>query len=90
MLGLELALVYYNGQSTTTANKFKIAINKQLKLIKKNPYARSIRYDNVRFARIEKFPYAIHYSIDKLNDCVLVYKILCDYRDPDVVWIKPS
>src|ERR1035438_10396764 len=85
--GLETAIAYYDAQSIKVGAKFKSATNKQLKLIKKNPHSRSIRYDNVRFARIDKFPYAIHYTIDTHNNCVLVHNIFCDYQDP-VSWGK--
>jgi mRNA-degrading endonuclease RelE of RelBE toxin-antitoxin system len=85
---LEAAISYYDDQSKKVGANFKSATNKQLKLIKKAPHSRSVRYDDVRFARIEKYPYAIHYSIDARNNCVLVYNILCDHRDPDVTWRK--
>ena len=58
---LETAIAYYNEQSRKTGVQFKLSIKKQLIRIKANPYTRSVRYDDIRFARIEKFPYAIHY-----------------------------
>ena len=86
--GLGTALAYYEDQSKKAAAKFKSATRKQLTLIKKNPHSRSVRYDDVRFACIEKFPYSIHYSIDAENNFVLVHRILCDYQDPDTNWGK--
>ena len=86
---LDVSIAYYEGHSKTAARKFRSATKKQLNIIKKNPYAMSIRYDDVRFIHIEKFPYSIHYSIDVINNCVLVYRILCDYRDPEVFWKIP-
>jgi mRNA-degrading endonuclease RelE of RelBE toxin-antitoxin system len=85
---LDGAITYYNKRSKSTDSRFRSAIKKQLDLLKKAPHTRSIRYDDVRFARIEKFPYAIHYSIDHANNCVLVHSLLCDYQDPDIFWQK--
>lgn len=81
---LEIAIAFYNVQSKKVGTKFKQAIKKQLELIKKNPTIKSVRYDDVRYACIDKFPYSIHYSIDTETKCVLVYHILCDYQNPDV------
>ena len=88
VLELEKAIVYYNEQSRTIGTKFRAATKKQLTLIKKNPNTRSVRYDDIRFARIEKFPYAIHYSIDSDNNYVLVHSLLCDYQNADTHWKK--
>ena len=82
VVGLETAIGYYDERSKKIGDKFAAGVRKQLKLIKKNPYTRSVRYDNIRFARIEKFPYAIHYSIDVDNN-VVVHRILCDHQDAE-------
>ena len=85
---LETAIKYYNEQSGNLGKRFRSATQKQLTLLKKNPHTRSVRYDDIRFARIEKFPYAVHYSIDSTNNCVLVHSLLCDYQNPDIHWRK--
>lgn len=85
---LENAVTYYNEQSKIAGTKFKAATKKQLNHIKKNPDTRSIRYDDIRFVRIDKFPYAIHYSIDKASNSVLIHSLLCDHQNPDTNWKK--
>ncbi len=85
---LSAAIAWYEEISNFTCTKFKSATNRQLKLIKKNPYSRSVRYDEIRFARIPKFPYAIHYSIDAESNSVLVYRLLSDSRDPAANWVR--
>jgi hypothetical protein len=85
---LEIAIAYYNELSKSTGLRFRSATKKQLGLLKKNPHTRSVRYDDIRFARIEKFPYAIHYSIDLANNRVLVHSLLCDFQNPDMHWQK--
>jgi len=80
---LKNAIDYYSEQKEGLDNKFKANVRKQLILLKKNPYTRSIRFDQIRFARIEKFPYAIQYSIEPVNNIVIVHAILSDHQDPD-------
>jgi mRNA-degrading endonuclease RelE of RelBE toxin-antitoxin system len=78
--GLENSISFYCDRSKKTGARFKAGVRKQLNLIKSNPFIKSVRYDNVRFARIEGFPYAIHYTINEVNRLVLVHRILCDYQ----------
>ncbi|MES2703794.1 MAG: type II toxin-antitoxin system RelE/ParE family toxin [Bacteroidota bacterium] len=85
---LEAAITYYSEKSGSIGNRFKQATAKELALLKKNPLARSKRYDDIRFARIDKFPYAIHYSVDALNNEVLIHSLLNDHQDPDKNWGK--
>jgi len=85
---LENAIAHYNKQSKNIGARFKSAIKKQLTRIKINPHTRSVRYDDIRFARIEKFPHASHYSIDPTNNCVLAHSLLCDYQNPGIHWHK--
>ncbi len=80
---LEKAILYYSSESGKLAEKFKIATRKQLTGLKRNPHLRAVRYADVRFARIEKFPYAIHYSIDDTRKEVYIYALLSDYQNPD-------
>lgn len=85
---LESAITYYNGKSRIVGQKFKSATQKQLNVLKKAPRSKTIRYDDIRFARIEKYPYAIHYSIDTTENSVLVHSLLCDFQDPETHWGK--
>ncbi|MCD6011518.1 MAG: Plasmid stabilization system protein [Flavipsychrobacter sp.] len=63
------AASYYDGQLKGLGKIFRSEIKRQLLLLKQNPFTRSVRYDNVRFAITRKFPYSIHYTID--NDIIL-------------------
>jgi len=80
------ATEYYNRQQSGLGAKFRKEVSIQISAIKHNPYTRSVRYDNVRLAVIEKFPYSIHYTIN--DKIVVVHAILCDYRNPDAYWVR--
>jgi plasmid stabilization system protein ParE len=75
---------YYNNQLPGLGKLFKNEIKRQLLLLKQNPFTRSIRYDEVRFAVTNKFPYSIHYVIN--NNTVFIKAVLCDHRDPMEHW----
>ena len=56
------AASYYDGELKGLGKRFKNEVKRQIALIKINPQTRSVRYDDVRLAVIEKFPYSIHYN----------------------------
>jgi hypothetical protein len=85
---LEMAISYYDEHSANAGKRFRLAVKKQLNLIKKAPQLKTIRYDDVRFARLEGFPYAIHYSIDAPDHQVLVHTLVSDHQNPEVYWQK--
>jgi mRNA-degrading endonuclease RelE of RelBE toxin-antitoxin system len=82
------AIFYYEKISPELASRFKKAVEKQLRIIEVNPLAKSIRYSNIRFARIEDFPYAIHYSVNDKLEVILINKIVSTHRNPEIYWSK--
>ncbi len=82
---VETSAQYYDSQLKGLGRRFKSEVKRQLLLLKQNPFTRTIRYENVRFALIEKFPYSIHYTID--NNHIVVHAVICDYRNPKEYWV---
>ncbi len=78
------AALYYDDQLPGLGKIFRGEVKRQLLLLKQNPYTRSVRYDNVRFAVTRKFPYSIHYTINER--LVIIAAVLCDYRDHAEHW----
>ena len=85
---LKLAILYYSGISVVVSDKFKAKVAEQLKLIRKHASVNSIRYDDIRFGRVPKFPYAIHYYIDDESKTIVIQSLLSDYRNPELYWVK--
>lgn len=77
---------YYNHLSYGLGNRFKQNFVVAVKKLKTNPAHSSIRYDEVRFAVIKKFPYAAHYTIDEENKIVKIQALLAFKRNPDTNW----
>jgi hypothetical protein len=85
---IQQAIDYYNDARKGLGKIFYAALLKQFELIKKRPHARSARYDDVRFALLEKFPYAAHYTIDEQTRSIIIQAVLSDYQNPGTNWIK--
>ncbi len=81
---VETAAGYYNSQLPGLGKVFKQEIKRQFVLLKQNPFTRSVRYNDVRFAVTRKFPYSIHYTIE--NSVIIVHAEICDSRDPMDHW----
>ncbi len=79
---------YYNSVLKGLGKRFKNELKKQLILLKINPLTNSYRYDSVRLATINHFPYSIHYTIN--NKQIVVHAIICDYRNPNEYWVKDT
>ncbi len=82
---VKIVVKYYNSQLTGLGAKFKNDVKKQFELIKRNPYVKSVRYDEVRFAILDNFPYSIHYTLN--GNEIIVYAILSDFRNPSEYWV---
>lgn len=82
------AIFYYEKISPDLAIRFKKAVEKQLRIIETTPLVKSIRYNNIRFAIIEDFPYAIHYSVNEKLEVILVNKIASTHRNPETHWLE--
>jgi len=85
---VKTASKYYDSQLKGLGKRFKNEVFIQLSLLKKNPLTRSVRYDDVRCALIDKFPYSIHYTIN--NTTVIIHTIICDYRNPAEYWVNKN
>ena len=77
------AIDYYNKISDRLGSRFRQNILIAIKAAKLNPTYNSIRYNDVRFAVVKKFPYAAHYTIDQDNHIVKIQAVLGFSQNPD-------
>lgn len=83
---LKQAVDYYNNLSYGLGNRFKQNFIDATKKLKTNPTYSSIRYDEVRFAVIKRFPYAIHYTVDEKQRIVKIQALLAFKQNTDTNW----
>jgi hypothetical protein len=77
---------YYNQVSKGLGGRFKKALLAAIATVKKNPFAHSVRYDDVRFAVAKKFPYAAHYTIDPDNLLIKIQAVFAFDQDSEANW----
>lgn len=84
---LDDAVNYYNSKQNGLGKRFYLEYKKTLKTIKLNPYYR-VYYDDIHCLQVGKFPYLIHYFVDKQNKNITVHALICAYRSPDDAYVK--
>jgi len=85
---LQLAIDYYDELVPGLGEKFLVEFEMRILAISQNPYASAIRYDDVRFALIKKFHYAIHYFINEEQREIIAFALYSTYTDPETHWKK--
>ncbi len=79
---------YYNNESKGLGARFKSNLFDEIKAIKARPLTRSFRYDDVRFAVVDKFPYAAHYTVDQTSKLIKIQAVLAFAQDDKANWRK--
>lgn len=79
----EIAL-WYGGKQRELGKKFTNTVKNEVSIIHKNPHLYQIRYDDVRVALTEMFPYSIHFTI---YDTVIVIKAVYHTSRNSKIWV---
>ena len=77
---------FYNKKSKGLGSRFKNNLLAEIKLIKTRPLSRSFRYDNVRFAVVDKFPYSAHYTVDEEEKLIKIQAVLAFAQNDKANW----
>lgn len=75
---------WYRSQQNGLEKKFAEDIKTSVLRLKVMPFVHAVRYENVRIAHADKFPYAIHFYIDESIHQVVIIAIVHNTRNPDV------
>ena len=67
--------------------RYKNQAKKQINSLKKDPYLFSIKYNEIRCRKIDKFPFLIHYLINENTNSVTVFAVFHTSRNPEI-WNK--
>ncbi|MFC6875591.1 type II toxin-antitoxin system RelE/ParE family toxin [Flavobacterium myungsuense] len=78
---------WYEEQLKGLGLRYKIQAKKQINLLKKDPYLFSIKYNEIRCRKIEKFPFLIHYLFNENTNTVTVFAVFHTSRSPKI-WYK--
>ena len=76
------AFDYYEQQQPGLGKRFTAQLQLTLNAIKRNPFFASVHYDDIRCARVKKFPYLVHYHIDETDALVTIIAVYSTHREP--------
>lgn len=79
----EVARLWYRRTKVNgLSQRFSKAVKITIRNLQTHPTFYAIRYENVRVAHTDKFPYGIHFFIE--NDVIVIIAIMYNGRDPKV------
>lgn len=81
------AFLWYEDQKDNLGSTFKNHVNKAVDSIQSNPLKTQVRYGNTRVFFLRKFPYGIHFQVDKNH--ILIVAVFHTSKDPEK-WTKRS
>ena len=85
-LDLQEAIDFLKSRRKGLDSRFISDYKSCLKTLKTNPFF-EIRYDDIRCLPLEIFKYMIHFSIDVVNNIVLINAVISTHLNPDDSWI---
>lgn len=74
------ALEWYQDISKELGEKYLSSVEDRFEFLEQFPEAFQVRYNNVRMAPLNKFPFAIHYMIDESK--IVILRVLHTKRNP--------
>jgi hypothetical protein len=78
------AAKWYNKKQKGLGKRFTLHVRQKINFLKREPHVAAIRYDDVRTAVLDVFPYMVHYNIDDLNKSIIISAVLHTSRNPDL------
>jgi hypothetical protein len=85
-LELREAIDFLKSRRKGLDSKFIADYKSCLKTLKTNPFF-EVRYDGIHCMPLEIFKYMIHFSIDEVNNTVLINAVISTYLDPNDSWL---
>ncbi len=81
---IEEAAKWYNKRQDGLGKRFTEEVREKVHFIRQNPQASNVRYDGVRTAVLNVFPFLVHYTIDESSKTIIVSAVLHTSRDPEL------
>lgn len=79
---IQAAAFWYENRRLGLGKQFTQNIRAQSLAIRQNPGIFALRYDKVRTAVLEKFPYMIHFSVDEAGKTIIILGVFHTSQDP--------
>jgi len=76
------AAKWYNQKQKGLGKKFTQQLKQKVEFIKKYPHAAPIRYDQVRTAVVDIFPFMIHYQVNDNKKAIIISAVFHTSQNP--------
>ena len=77
---------FFNSRRKGLGLKFLADYRNSLSKLKVNPFY-EIRYNTIRCLPFETFQFMFHFTIDEVNNTVLVLAVISTHKDPNTNWL---
>ena len=84
---LKESAFYYDSKQKNLGMRFLQEVNLTSDYICENPLVFQIRYDTIRIAFLENFPYGIHYEYIEDENQINIYAVFHTSLNPEI-WVK--
>jgi plasmid stabilization system protein ParE len=78
------AALWYGKRQEGLGKRFTAEAREKVHFIRQNPKASNVRYDSVRTAVLNVFPFMVHFTIDEKNKTIIISAVLHTSRDPEL------
>ncbi len=68
-------------QQNGLGKKFTADVREKVQFIRQNPNASNVRYDRVRTAVLQKFPFMVHFAVDEIDQVIIISAVLHTSRN---------
>jgi hypothetical protein len=82
LMDIEDAVHYYNELSWGLGNKFLTDFDRVFRSLKLNPFFAAVKYENIRCAAFNKFPFSIHYFINTRKKTATIVAVFNTWKEP--------
>lgn len=79
---IEEAARWYDRQRKGLGSKFLNSLRSGQRMIRKNPFAFALKYDEVRCIPVSRFPFPVHYKIYPGEKKIIVFAVFHTSMDP--------
>ncbi|PJJ79878.1 type II toxin-antitoxin system RelE/ParE family toxin [Mucilaginibacter auburnensis] len=78
------AAYWYNSRQPGLGKRFTLKVKEKADFIKSEPLATATRYDDVKTAVLDTFPFMLHYTVDQAKKLIVILAVLHTSRNPDI------
>jgi toxin ParE1/3/4 len=84
---IQNGITYYNKKQKGLGRKFHKAVKSSFQTIRESPFYQ-VRYERVRCLPVTKFPFMVHYIVDKSTNTIIVYALINTHIDPEISYVN--